>query len=95
MAPINSFLVDKKIYENESEFFCQFAPRIHKQDSLANDACTQCQIDLSTFHDIGTLRGCMNLATGNWVSLALPECLPERLPLIAYSYEMAFVLDGM
>jgi hypothetical protein len=37
----------------------------------------------------------MNLATGNWVSLVLPECLPERLPLIAYTFEMAFVVDGM
>lgn len=95
MSPSHSVLVDQKVYASEPSFFSQFIPRIHKQAHLADDACVQCQIDFFTVHNMGTIHGCLNLSAGNFVPMALAECVPERLPLVAYFYEFGFINDGI
>jgi hypothetical protein len=55
----------------------------------------QCQLDLFGEDGIGSVCGSMNPNSGNFITLCTPNCLIERLPILAYLLEYAFFHDGM
>ncbi|KAK4119290.1 terpenoid synthase [Parathielavia appendiculata] len=74
--------------------FCQGYPlKRHRYETLDNAGCYEARRDWAKY--IGPARefgGC-NPFDGNFTSLVLPLCKPERLKLIAYIIEYAFIHD--
>lgn len=77
------------------EYTSLFSPRIHRRTSIADHASVQCHLDLYGEEGVGSKFGNLNAHAGNFVSLCAPNCLPERLALVAYTIEYAFLHDGM
>lgn len=100
----DSLPVPPEAYEGD-EFFCQFTPRIHRDSYLADSGCWQCQLDLlgsqgRAHADAVRNRsnksyavGCINPTVGNFTALCASEAIPERLALISYIVEYAYVHD--
>ena len=92
------------LYEGE-EYFSRFTPRIHRDSSLADEGCWQCQLDFleasvaaradATRNQDHTSYavGCINPRVGNFTALCACECLPSRLRLISYIVEYAYIHD--
>lgn len=100
----DSIPVPPEAYERE-EYFCKFTPRIHRDAHLADSGCWQCQVDLlgsqGTAH-VAAIRsgsnknyavGCINPTVGNFTALCAVEAISERLALISYIVEYAYVHD--
>ena len=87
------------------DYFSMFTPRIHKDSASADEGSWQCQLDFleaSLVLQADTKRneehksyavGCINPTAGNFTALCACECMPERLGLITYIVEYAFVHD--
>ena len=85
------------------EYFCKFAPRIHRDAYLADQGSWQCQLDfLSASGPADGERnkahksyavGCINPMVGNFTALCACEALPERLALTTYMVEYAYIHD--
>lgn len=90
----NSKPVSPNLYLNNVEYFSSFKPRIQREALLDNDATVQAQIDMLGKDNIGTSNGNINLHTGSWTSLSVPYTRPERVALVAYLAEVAFIHDG-
>lgn len=100
----DSLPVPPEAYEGD-EFFCQFTPRIHRDSYLADSGCWQCQLDLlssqgrvhahaiRTRSDKSYAVGCINPTVGNFTALCASEAIPDRLALISYIVEYAYVHD--
>ena len=73
----------------------RFEPRIHRDAIKADTASVQCQIDLFGIDSLGKRYGNINPKVGNCVAVCAPDSLPDRLVLLAYLCEFAFVSDGM
>jgi hypothetical protein len=82
------------IYDNCLEYTSIFRPRIHKHAFLADHGSVQCHLDLYGRQGVGSNFGGVNAHAGNFTALCAPNCLPERLALIAYTIEHGFVHDG-
>lgn len=100
----NSLPLPPHLYEGE-EYFCQFAPRIHRDVRLADAGSWQCQVDFlqssSSARD-GAARnkavssyavGCINPVVGNFTALCACEALSDRLALTTYMVEYAYIHD--
>lgn len=84
-----------EVYTDNPEFTSRFRPRIHKKADIADHAAVQCHLDLYGDGRFGSTFGNLNAHAGSWTSLCAPNCLPERLALISYTFEYAFIHDGM
>nr|POE78004.1 ophiobolin f synthase [Quercus suber] len=97
-----SVTVPAHLYEQD-EYFCRFAPRIHRDAHLADEGSWQCQVDfLSASGPDDSERnkdhksyavGCINPLVGNFTALCASEAVPERLALTTYMVEYAYIHD--
>jgi hypothetical protein len=81
-------------YAQNEDYFSVFKPRIHKQAVIADDASVDIQIEWYGQEGLGSKVGNMNNHAGNFTALSAPECLPERLYIVSYAIEYAFLHDG-
>ncbi|KAJ4007490.1 geranylgeranyl pyrophosphate synthetase [Fusarium irregulare] len=100
----NSIPLPRHTYEVE-EYFCRFAPRIHRDACLSDAGSWQCQVDfLKSSKDAraGADRnkdvhsyavGCINPVVGNFTALCACEALSDRLALTTYMVEYAYIHD--
>ena len=100
----HSIPVPSYIYEG-LDYFSMFQPRIHRESFLADEGSWQCQVDfleasLAARTDAKRNEdhksyavGCINPVAGNFTALCASECMPERLGLITYIVEYAFIHD--
>jgi hypothetical protein len=85
--------VDGDCYEMEG-LGIHVAPRIHKDLDLEARGTLRCQRDWAKH--VGPLAGYKG-GLGpryHFMSITIPECLPERLECISYANEFAFLYDG-
>ena len=89
-----SRLIDPSEYETEG--LCDGIPlRIHNHSVKEDVGTIRCQKDWNRL--VGPLefyKGGLD-AKWNLMSTCVPECLPERLEIISYANEFAFLYDGM
>ncbi|KAF4984888.1 hypothetical protein FZEAL_41 [Fusarium zealandicum] len=102
----NSVPLPPHAYEGE-EYFCLFTPRIHRDARLSDAGSWQCQVDFlksSTEARAGADRnkdvssyavGCINPVVGNFTALCACEALSERLALVTYMVEYAYIHDDV
>ncbi|RBQ68210.1 hypothetical protein FVER14953_21058 [Fusarium verticillioides] len=102
----NSIPLPRHTYEGE-EYFCRFAPRIHRDARLSDAGSWQCQVDfLKSSNDAraGADRnkdvhsyavGCINPVVGNFTALCACEALSDRLALTTYMVEYAYIHDDV
>jgi len=83
-----------EIYVDDPEFTCLFIPHEHKHGEICDHVSVQCQLDIYGSEGVGSTLGSLNAHAGNFTSLCAPNCLPERLPLLSYIVEYAFIHDG-
>lgn len=103
---MHSIPLDPSKYAGD-EYFCKFAPRIHREAHLADAGSLQCQIDFlgtSEAARAAAIRndqrnhksyavGCINSFAGNFTALCAAEAKPERLALTTYMIEYAYIHD--
>ncbi|KAF7125867.1 hypothetical protein CNMCM5793_002160 [Aspergillus hiratsukae] len=76
--------------------FCKGYPlRRHRFEDESNKGSLQCRADWVEF--IGPIErwGCYNPWEGNFGAVVLPFCKPERLAIICYIFEYAFMYDNV
>ena len=100
----HSIPLPSHIYEG-LDYFSKFTPRIHRDSALADEGSWQCQVDFleaSVAARADAKRnedhksyavGCINPRVGNFTALCACECMPERLGLITYIVEYAYIHD--
>ncbi|KAJ5801567.1 uncharacterized protein N7518_003635, partial [Penicillium psychrosexuale] len=93
IADVYAESIDPEIYANNPAYSSLFTPYIHKQTIIADHVSVQCHIDLNGIDAVGSKFGNLNAHAGNFTSLCAPNCLPERLALVAYTVEYAFLHD--
>lgn len=89
----------------QKDWFCRFVPRIHRDAHLADAGSWQCQLDFlgssSTARE-DVIRnqasksyavGSINAAVGNFTALCLSDALPDRLAMVSYMVEYAYIHD--
>lgn len=84
-----------EIWKTNPLYKSRFEPRIHRDAIKADIASVQCQRDLFGIDGLGKRYGNINPKVGNCVAVCAPDSLPDRLVLLAYLCEFAFVSDGM
>ena len=89
-----SYPVDPSKYDDDG--LCEGYPlRNHRDAELVDLGTLRAQEDWRRLvGPLGTYKGGLG-AEYNFVSLALPECLPDRIEVIAYLNEMVFIHDDM
>ncbi|KAK5938994.1 hypothetical protein PMZ80_008301 [Knufia obscura] len=70
-----------------------FALRRHKCESEADEGSREARADWAKLIGPPTVAGCCNPFSGHFNALVLPTCLPERLRIISYIFEYAFLHD--
>lgn len=86
--------VSPGLYAHNPEYFSRFKPRVHRNSQTADDASVQCQIDVLGEGRVGEVLGNLSLNSGGFQALNVPGCLPDRLAIVAYVGEIAFLHDG-
>ncbi|GFF26184.1 fusicoccadiene synthase [Aspergillus lentulus] len=89
-----SYLVQRS--SPDIEGFCKEYPlRRHRFEDESNKGALQCRGDWVEF--IGPIErwGCCNPWEGNFAAVVLPFCKPERLAIISYILEYAFMYDNV
>lgn len=88
-----STLMDTSAYETEG--LCDGLPvRIHNDYLQEDIAAIRAQEDWSRLvGPIGHYRGGL-AAHGSFIGVSIPECIPERLEIVSYANEFAFLHDG-
>lgn len=92
----NSRLIDPSHYDTD-DLFEGIPLRVHRRADLADRGALRAQKDWKHLFG-GALPPGYAGAMGpehNFVSSCLPETLPDRLELVAYVCEMAFLLDDL
>jgi hypothetical protein len=93
MEFLYSTVVDPSEYVTEG--LCEDIPlRIHNNRELENIGALQAQEDWRKY--VGPLenfRGALGPKYG-FMTVCLPECLPDRLEIISYALEYTFLHDG-
>ena len=88
-----STVVDPSTYDNFG--LCDALPlRASKFGHLADRGCRRAQDDWTRF--VGKISGFIGCLSPrfNAISVGVPECLPERMEVITYANEFAFLQDG-
>ncbi|KAI2821706.1 hypothetical protein CBS133816_9483 [Aspergillus niger] len=76
--------------------FCEnYALRRHKFEDWANAGSQQCRDDWEQY--IGPIErwGCCNPWEGHFSAVVLPFCRPDRIAIISYCFEYAFMYDNV
>ncbi|KAJ5116916.1 Variediene synthase [Penicillium angulare] len=76
--------------------FCEeYPPRRHNYKNKADEGCLNLRADWEKY--IGPIErwGSCNPFEGNFSYVVLPLCLPERLSLLSYIFEYAFLYDNV
>ncbi|GLB12133.1 terpene cyclase [Aspergillus tubingensis] len=76
--------------------FCRDYPlRRHKFEDWANTGSQQCRNDWEQY--IGPIErwGCCNPWEGHFSAVVLPFCRPDRIAIISYCFEYAFMYDNV
>ena len=91
---IYSKLVDPSEYETQG--LCDGIPlRMHTSSINEVIGTIRCQKDWNRLVEpIAFYKGGLD-ARWSFMSTAVPECLPERLEIISYTNEFAFLYDGI
>ena len=89
-----STLIDPSTYDDFG--LCGALPLRHSNYShLADEGCRSAQEDWNRLVGrISNFHGCLS-PRFNAIAVAFPECFPDRIALIAYANEFAFLQDGM
>ena len=82
--------------EYETQGLCDDIPLRMHENSIKEDIGTiRCQKDWKRLvGPVGFYKGGLD-AKWNLMSTCIPECLPDRLEIISYANELAFLYDGM
>ncbi|PWY67090.1 geranylgeranyl pyrophosphate synthase [Aspergillus sclerotioniger CBS 115572] len=76
--------------------FCDAYPlRRHKFEDAANDGSLQCRADWETYIGPTERWGCGNPWEGHFAAVVLPFCRPDRIAVISYIFEYAFLYDSV
>ena len=88
-----STIVDPSTYETEG--LCDGIPlRLHMYPDLEDVGTFRAQEDWKSFvHPVDNYRGGLG-PKYSFMAVSVPECLPERLEIISYANEFAFLHDG-
>lgn len=88
-----SDLMDPSTYETKG--LCDGIPlRMHREPSKENIGAIRAQSDWTRLvGPVGYYRGGLG-APYSFLRVAVPECIPERLEIISYANEFAFLYDG-
>jgi hypothetical protein len=89
-----SKIIDPSKYETQG--LCGEIPlRMHKYPQNEDIGTVRCQRDWHHLvSPLKSYKGGLH-AKWNFMSVSVPECLPERLEIISYANEFAFLYDGM
>ncbi|KAM7196549.1 Isoprenoid synthase domain containing protein [Rhypophila sp. PSN 637] len=89
-----SVLVDISQYDTQG--FCPgYQLRRHQYETLANAGCQEARQDWIRYIGPAAEFGNCNPINGNFTANVLPFCKPERLKLVAYVLEYAFLHDSV
>lgn len=93
MEYLYSNVVDPSTYETEG--LCEGIPlRVHKHPHLEDIGTLRAQEDWRRLvGPVDNYKGGLG-PKYSFMSVAVPECLPERLEIISYANEFAFLHDG-
>ena len=88
-----STVVDPSTYDDFG--LCDTLPlRVSRYGNLADKGCRRAQEDWTRFVGrISGFTGCQ-CPRFNAIAAAVPECRPERMEMITYANEFAFLHDG-
>jgi hypothetical protein len=88
-----SIVVDPATYETEG--LCEGIPlRCHLNPELEEIETLRCQGDWREYvGPLGFYKDCLG-PRWNFMAITVPECLPERLGVLGYANELAFLHDG-
>ncbi|KAJ4398409.1 geranylgeranyl pyrophosphate synthetase [Neurospora sp. IMI 360204] len=89
-----SELLDISRYDTQG-FGHGYTLRRHKAERLANAGCYEARQDWIQYIGPAEEFGNCNPINGNFVAVALPLTKPERLRLVAYIFEYAFLHDSV
>ena len=82
-------------YLSIQEYFSKFKPRINKYSEKADEGALAFREDFqacgASIHHVGSI----DLLSGNFAALTIPDALPDRVFIIGYICEASFVFDGM
>jgi hypothetical protein len=91
----HSTIVDRSEYDMEGLCDNSLDLRIHTHPELEELGTIRAQNDWRKFvGPVNNYRGGLG-PKWNFMAIAVPECLPERLEIISYANEFAFMYDGM
>jgi hypothetical protein len=88
-----STVVDPKDYVTEG--LCEGIPlRVHRNPGLEDIGTLRAQEDWRKY--VGPVKDYRDGLGPRWsfMAISVPECLPERLEIISYANEFAFLHDG-
>jgi hypothetical protein len=88
-----STVVDPSTYETEG--LCDGIPlRVHRYPDLEDVGTFRAQEDWSKYvNPVKGYRGGLG-PSYSFMGVSVPECLPDRLEIISYANEFAFLHDG-
>lgn len=88
-----STIVDPSTYDDLG--LCSALPlRVHKFAHLADKGARRAQEDWKRLvGPIKNFTGCLS-PRFNGIAVAVPECIPDRLEIVTYANEFAFLHDG-
>jgi hypothetical protein len=94
MAYRHSSVVDPSTYDTHG--LCDGIPlRCHKQPELEEMETLRCQEDWRKWvGPLGVYKGGLG-PRWNFMAVTVPECLPERLGVLGYANELAFLHDDI
>lgn len=86
--------IDPSTYETDG--LCDGYPlRLHKNDLLADLGCLRAHEDWNRLvAPVKSFNGGIS-ARYNWMSVSVPECLPDRIEIMAYANEIVFLHDDV
>ena len=89
-----STIVDSATYETDG--LCEGIPlRCHRNPEYEEIEILRCQQDWRIHvGPLGTYKGGLG-PRWNFLAITIPKCLPERLGVLGYANEFAFLHDGM
>lgn len=86
--------IDPKVYESHGLSY-DLPLRMHKEPARESKGALRAQRDWSKHvHPVNDYKGGLG-DRYNFMSVTVPECLPERLEVISYANEYAFLYDGL
>lgn len=92
---MSSTALPDHLYKTNPEYFSIFEPRVHRDAEITNEAAYDLYADWVSNVGEKNLIGALSRTCGSCVAVFVPECPPERLHILMYIMDYAFLLDGM